>query len=333
MWQAFKNVYEHKNKTTLEHDQEAEYEARDLMAEAIKAYVLNDKPKDEEDPSIMIPVHGWIWQNFKEAYAKRNKNSHKTDEDLIENSLTKIVHDWACRAMQYYIREGIEDPWTIMEAYEVALNRPAIRIRRERDTWTIEAAHMFNVVTRDPAKLLRHVKEAKDYIEAAMPKHRTVRDIVREAYAIQGTCPAMIVEDLRHGGWVICFKDNDYSMEVKDGAETLLREVKEAKAYWEALQELEKKERADTKRKAVRLDEDEEERVQEWKDIREEAPVIRLGGLPTTTILLLLHLVETLSFKAVTDILGEHGIADTWDELYIIRQKLKDSLVDPRRKQ
>lgn len=323
IWNAFVDAYERNRGTTSTTYNELQNETCRVMRDAIKAYAMssNDKTKEERDASVMIPVHDWIWQDFKWAYTKRNKG--KKDDELIE-----VVHDWACRAMQYYTQQNIDDPWTIMEAYKMALDCPDIRIRREHGIWIIEAPHMFDVEAKSPSDLLRKVRSAKEYIEASHAlnqeprKHRSARDIIREAYEIAKTCPAMIVEELRHG-WRICFEDDDYSVEALD-AEHLLAEVKEARQYWEASQKPKKKNTEQT-REIIR------EAMEKAKN--SDGEVIRVDGLDQETKELLLYFIESLTIKDVSDILQRDYPCSEWDELHFIREKLRKSIAESRRDQ
>jgi hypothetical protein len=287
-----------------------------------------DEPCD--DSLIMIPVHGWIWQRFKEAYAKRNKNDPKTDEDLIENSLMRIAHDWVCRAMQYYTDQGIEDPWTIMEAYEIAMNCPEIRIKREHGIWTIETPHTFDAEAKNATELLRKVRGAREYIDASEalkqePRpHRSTRDNVSEAMEIAKSIHGIFiwqVEGSKTSGptWLVSIHPTEFC-ETAHGSEQLLEKVKEAKDYYEALQDLEKKERADTKRKAVRLDEDEEE--------REEDDVICLDRLDQSAKRLLIHFIENLTIGEAMCILAESNVYPhiALGDLYGMNIQLRESL-------
>jgi hypothetical protein len=204
----------------------------------------------------MIPVHEWIWQDFKEMYTKRHKDKAMTDKDFIE-----IVHDWACRAMQHYIYDNMEDPWKlaktsemVLEAYEIALDCPGIHIRRDRDVWIVNTLHMFDTEARNAAELLRMVKGAKKYIETSEavkqgPRmHPSAQKVIDEAMEIAKSVPAMTVKKITIPGyssapaWSIGFKDNDYTAEAR-GAAHLVEEVKAAKAYWEASQKPKKEPR------------------------------------------------------------------------------------------
>jgi hypothetical protein len=79
--------------------------------------------------------------------------------------------------------------------------------------------------------------------------HRTAMDNINEANEIAKSVPAMrLYKSVGVYGpstdWSIWLEGNDYKAKAR-GAEALLREVKEAKAFWDALQDLEAKERED----------------------------------------------------------------------------------------
>jgi len=156
--------------------------------------------------------------------------------------------------------------------------------------------------------------------------HRSAKEVIDEAMEIAKGIPAMrVYPTIPVGnwistGWTISFEDNDYKAKAR-GSEALLREVKEAKAFWEALQELEAKEQADAKRKAVRLDEEDEEPVHYGGE------VIRIEGLEPGTKELLLYFIEHLTIKEISEVLEDDDYPHLiWDELYYIREKLKRSI-------
>lgn len=328
--------------------------AADLLREvkAAKEYVEKLK-KDQicgQDVSVMIPVHDWIWQDFKEVYAKRHKDKAMTDKDFIE-----IVHDWACRAMQYYTRYNMEDPWTLVEAYEIALSCPEIQLKEcdvpqvSPKAWNIAVPGEhpeYSVDAEGPNDLYRKLKVAKEYAETLkkskkeqskqrvpkMPEaviypydpgrtlvEKSRRNVIREAYEIAETCPAMIIEELKHG-WSISFEDDDYSVEALDAVH-LLAEVKEAKAYWEASQKS-KKTSTEQTRDMIRG-------AMEKAKIRDE-DVIRIDGLDQETKELLLHFIEHLTIKEASDILQRDYPCSVWDELHFIRERLRTSIEQPR---
>ena len=151
-----------------------------------------------------------------------------------------------------------------------------------------------------------------------MKEPQGVRDVIREAYAIAETVPAMIVEELRHG-WVVCFKDNDYRAE-PTSANDLLREVKEARDFYEVwCKETAKKRDEEEKKHYVRLE-------KEVKVVRDEGEVVRVDGLERDTKVLLLDFIEGLTIKEVSEIIGKDYPCSVWDELHFIREKLRDSL-------
>lgn len=330
-WEAFREAYEQKNNTKLIGSSKLENEARDILYNAIKAYVLsnNDEPRTaneettcEHGASVMIPVHEWIWQDFKEMYTKRNKDKAMTDNDFIE-----IVHDWACRAMQHYIYDNIDDPWKLTRIYEIALSCPDIQIKKHINhqgglrAWTISTPHRPDVQAEGINDLYCKLGEAKEYCETLKPESRATREMIREAAAIAKSVPGMLIANLRDGGYAICLDDGDYSIEAQN-AEQLLREVKVAKAYWEASQKPKKGHQ--TARDMIR------ETMEKSKKDNEE--VIRVDGLDQETKELLLHFIESLTIKEVSDILAKDYPCSVWDELHFIREKLRKSIAEPRRR-
>lgn len=198
LWQGFKNTYAQKNHIEIEKELDAELPARELMAKALKAYVL--------------------------------------DTDLNESPATH--------------RTAMDN---INEANEIAKSIPAMRV------------------------------------------HKTI-----PVYGWTST------------GWTISFEDNDYKAKAR-GSEALLREVKEAKAFWEALQDLEAKEQED----AVRLEEE------------DESEAIRIDSLDHSTKEILLHFIESLTIGKAVDIVSEGNYPHlALDELYAISVQLKLSLVE-----
>jgi hypothetical protein len=152
-------------------------------------------------------------------------------------------------------------------------------------------------------------------------KHQAARDIIREAAAIAKNTPGMLVLNLRDGGWAICLDDGDYSVEAKT-AEELLAEVKVAKAYYEASQKAKKGHQAT--REMIR------EGMEKSK--KDDGEVIRVDGLDQETKELLLHFIESLTIKDASDILSKEYPCSVWDELHFIREKLRKSLAQPRRR-
>lgn len=322
---------------------------KEELKEKVKATHDVEKSKGEPGASVMVPVHDWIWQDFKWAYTKRNKG--KKDDELIE-----VVHDWACRAMQYYTRYNMEDPWTLVDAYEIALKCPEIQLKEcdvpkvSPRAWTITVPGEYpeySVDAEGPNDLYRKLKVAKEYAETLkkskkeqskqrvpkMPEaviypydpgrtlvEKSRRNVIREAYEIAETCPAMIIEELKHG-WSISFEDDDYSVEALDAVH-LLAEVKEAKAYWEASQKS-KKTSTEQTRDMIR------EAMEKAKN--SDGEVIRVDGLDRETKELLLHFIEHLTIKDASDILAKEYPCSVWDELHFIREKLRASLAQSGR--
>jgi muramidase (phage lysozyme) len=166
--------------------------------------------------------------------------------------------------------------------------------------------------------------EARDIIHEAMkayvhgngePRtHQTAKDIIDEAMEIADSEPRLLVYEQRVPDyssapcWRIKVPDNGYSVTAR-GAEQLLREVKEARAFYEALQELEKKEQADAK--------------------RDESHVIRIESLDQSTREILLHFIEHLTIGKAVDIVADGNYPNlALDELYAISVQLKLSLVE-----
>lgn len=234
------------------------------------------------------------------------------------------------------LRERIKEPCKprttrdiIREAFAIAETVPAMFVAKlTHGGWTVCLDDGdYSVEALDAEQLLVEVKIAKAYWEASQkPKkgHRTTRDIICEAYAIQGTCPTMIVEDLRHGGWFIGFHDNDYSVEVRGNAEELLAEVKEAKAYYD--------EASQKAKKGYRATRDMIHEAME-KAKNSDGEVIRIDGLDQETKELLLHFIEHLTIKDASDILAKDYPCSVWDEMHFIREKLRKSIAEPRRGQ
>lgn len=319
IWNAFVDAYGRKRGTTSTTYYELQNETHKVMRDAIKAYAMssNDEPKEEQDSSVMIPVHDWIWQDFKWAYTKRNKG--KKDDELIE-----VVHDWACRAMQYYTRYNMDDPWRLVEAYEIALSCPDIQLQEcktkqgSQRTWNITVQYPeYNAYAVGVNDLYHKLNTAKEYVETLKKKEpRSTRDMIHEAVAIAKSVPGMLIANLRDGGWAICLDDGDYSVEAKT-AEQLLAEVKAAKAYREASQKPKKK-NAEQTREMIR-------EAMEKAKIRDEG-VIHIDGLDQETKELLLYFIETLTIKEASDILAKEYPCSVWDELHFIREKLRKSI-------
>ena len=323
-----------------------------FQKEELREKVRATHDVEEQDTPIMIPVHSWIWKDFKTVYPHRTKTKFDTDEEL-DKKLIEIAHDWACRAMQYYTRYNMEDPWTLVDAYEIALKCPDIELREcdvpkgAPKAWTITTPYRPDVQAEGPNDLYRKLKVAKEYAETLkkskkeqskqrvpkMPEaviypydpgrtlvEKSRRNVIREAYEIAETCPAMIIEELKHG-WSISFEDDDYSVEALDAVH-LLAEVKEAKAYWEASQKS-KKTSTEQTRDMIR------EAMEKAKN--SDGEVIRVDGLDRETKELLLHFIESLTIKEASDILAKEYPCSVWDELHFIREKLRKSIAQPRR--
>lgn len=299
---------------------------KEELREKVKAACDVDDGKECADASIMIPVHGWIWHNFKWTYTKRNKG--KKDDALIE-----VVHDWACRAMQYYIHCNMEDPWTLVEAYEIALSCPDIQLK-ECDvnqgaprTWAISTPHKPDVYAEGINELYRKLREAREYcaiLKKEPRKQRTAKEVIDEVYAIAKECPAMRINKYTIPGyegsspaWIVDLANGDYTAEAR-GAEALLKEVKAAKEYWEASQ------------KKLKGHQATREAMEKAKS--SDGEVIRVDGLDHETKELLLHFIESLTIKDASDILAREYPCSVWDELYFIREKLRKSIAEPRRK-
>jgi len=151
--------------------------------------------------------------------------------------------------------------------------------------------------------------------------HRTVKDLIDEAETVAKSIPAMRISKKTIPGyssapvWDISFEDNAYTAEAR-GAAHLVEEVKEAKGYYEALQELEKKEEAD----AIRLEEEEKEIIPDGK-------AIHADSLDRSVRELLVHFIENLTIGKAVDILADGNYPHiALDELYDIGIQLRLSL-------
>jgi hypothetical protein len=245
---------------------------------------------------------------------------------------------------------------TVDKAYKIAESVPGMRIldrtfpNEQGPHWTVTFEGIdYSMQVGNAKDLLQAVKNARDYWErrgrpmrvepVVYPydpgrtlAERSRRDMIREACAIAESCPDMIVEELKGGGWLICFKDDDYHTESKSTVD-LLRDVKEAKDYYEALQNLKEGEQERMK-KSVKLDEEEDEEEEkhyirhetEVEVVKGDGIVIRVDGLDRETKELFLHIIENLTIKEASAILGKDYPCSTWDELHFIREKLRKSL-------
>jgi len=160
-----------------------------------------------------------------------------------------------------------------------------------------------------------------------------VRDAVDKACKIVSGTPITITPNEKtpnipgHLCYTVEISDIDYCVGARNAFE-LLQEAKEAKDYWEALQGLEAKERAD----AVRLEASVE--VDEDGTLERDEKMVCVDGLDEDVKELLLYLIEHLTIKDASEILDRDYASNVvWSELCFLRKKLKEGIAHTERKQ